>query len=67
VLGDNDGVVVVPQRQAKEVLEYAKNIAKAEVKIKDLIKKGKTVGEILNIDTVLRELAKKKPAQLEVK
>ena len=67
VLGDNDGVVVVPQRQAREVLEYAKNIAKAEVKIKDLIKKGKTVGEILNIDTILRELAKKKPAQLEVK
>jgi hypothetical protein len=37
------------------------------VKIKDLIKKGKTVGEILNIDTVLGELAKKKPVQLEVK
>ena len=67
VLGDDDGVVVVPQQQAKEVLEDAKNIAKAEVKIKDLIKKGKTVGKILNIDTVLGELAKKKPVQLEVK
>ncbi|MBS7644038.1 RraA family protein [Candidatus Bathyarchaeota archaeon] len=67
VLGDDDGVVVVPQGQAKEVLEYAKNIAEAEVKIKDLIEKGKTVGEILNIDKVLEELAKKKPAQLEVK
>jgi len=47
VLGDEVGIVVIPQKQAKEVLEKAQMLAENEEKTRARIKEGKTVEEIL--------------------
>jgi len=47
VLGDEVGVVVVPQEHAEEVLKNARALAENEEKTRARIKEGKTVDEIL--------------------
>ncbi len=47
VLGDEVGVVVVPQERAEEILEKARTLAENEEKTRSRIREGKTVDEIL--------------------
>lgn len=46
IIGDRDGVVVIPSEKALEVVERAEAIAAKEVQVKQLIKEGKSTAEI---------------------
>lgn len=59
VVGDCDGVVVVPAWKAAEVLEKAKAIKAKEVKVKEMLRQGKTTLEIYGFDKLLAEKSKK--------
>jgi 4-hydroxy-4-methyl-2-oxoglutarate aldolase len=54
IVGDRDGVVVVPAGRAAEVLEKAKAIVEKEIKVRELLKQGKTTMEIFGLDTLLK-------------
>lgn len=49
IIGDDDGVVVVPKDSIDEVLEKADMIDKKEDEIAEKVKKGANIGEILGI------------------
>lgn len=55
VIGDCDGVVVVPKDKASEVIEKARAIFEKEIKIREELKKGKSTLEIFGFDKILRE------------
>jgi regulator of RNase E activity RraA len=40
ILGDDDGVVVIPKEKAEKVLELTKSLSQAEKKVKDAILRG---------------------------
>jgi len=50
VFGDRDGVVVVPQDKAEEVLTKAEALAAKEVAVKAMIQQGKTTIEIYDFE-----------------
>ncbi len=54
VVGDRDGVVVVPAGFATEVLEKARAIIDKEVKVRELLRQGKSTLEIYGLDAVLK-------------
>ncbi len=54
VVGDRDGVVVVPAEQALQVLDKAKAIMDRELKIRELLKQGKSTMEIFGLDALLK-------------
>jgi len=56
IVGDDDGVVVVPRNIAKEVLKKAKERAKTEEEWINEIQKGKTTLEVIGLDKKLDEL-----------
>jgi 4-hydroxy-4-methyl-2-oxoglutarate aldolase len=58
VLGDDDGVVVVPRETASAVL--AKSLARvaAEAETIELVRAGKSPWELLGLDAVLQQLTK---------
>lgn len=49
VLGDRDGVVVIPLEKAQAVLEKAQAISENENNVKKMLKQGKTTLEILGL------------------
>ncbi len=53
IVGDRDGVVVVQQEKARDVLKRAQAIFDREVKIMDLLHQGKTTLEIYEFDKLL--------------
>ena len=53
LVGDEDGVVVVPAARIEETLQMAERIITAERKIERAIRAGRDFGEILNCDAVL--------------
>jgi 4-hydroxy-4-methyl-2-oxoglutarate aldolase len=55
ILGDDDGLVVVSQDKAAEVIEKAMEREKKEKLIIDDLKKGKTTLELLSLNKVLKE------------
>ncbi|HHV64256.1 MAG TPA: 4-carboxy-4-hydroxy-2-oxoadipate aldolase/oxaloacetate decarboxylase [Peptococcaceae bacterium] len=55
IVGDRDGVVVVPAEKAYEVLEKTKALAAKEMEIKELLKAGKTTLEIYGFDKILEQ------------
>jgi 4-hydroxy-4-methyl-2-oxoglutarate aldolase len=55
VIGDRDGVVVVPREKAGEVLERARDIAAREVKIREMLRQGKTTLEIYGFDKLIEQ------------
>ncbi|MDA8228323.1 MAG: 4-carboxy-4-hydroxy-2-oxoadipate aldolase/oxaloacetate decarboxylase [Desulfitobacterium hafniense] len=57
VVGDADGVVVIPQENAEAVLEKAQQIVVNEAKIMELIKAGESTMEIFKFNELI---AKKK-------
>lgn len=59
VAGDRDGVVVVPEARACEVLEKCKAIFDKEIKVRELLKSGKSTMEIYALNTLLDKKALK--------
>lgn len=57
VVGDADGVVVIPQARAEEVLAKAKQIAANEAKVMERLRAGESTMEIFHFDELV---AKKK-------
>ncbi len=49
VIGDDNGVVVVPKERAYEIARRAKEVEKSEKRLYDEIKRGSTLSEILNL------------------
>lgn len=56
ILGDEDGVVVVPKEIAAEVLEAARRKEAQEENIRQQLRAGKTTLELLGFDEVIRRL-----------
>lgn len=52
IIIDMNGTVVVPKEEAKTVLEKAKSLLETEHIVQDKIKKGATIGELVNIDEI---------------
>jgi 4-hydroxy-4-methyl-2-oxoglutarate aldolase len=50
VFGDRDGVIVVPQEKAEEVLVKAEALAAKEVQVKAMLEQGKTTIEIYQFE-----------------
>ncbi|MGP8337018.1 MAG: 3-hexulose-6-phosphate synthase [Methanosarcinaceae archaeon] len=49
IIGDDNGVVVVPRERAYEIARRAKEVEKTEKRIYDEIRKGRTLSGILNL------------------
>ncbi len=58
LVGDEDGVVVIPTARLNEAMETAKKILQAESRIARAIRAGKDLGEILRCDEVLQRKGK---------
>lgn len=58
LVGDEDGVVVIPAARLDEAIETAKKILQAESQIARAIRAGKDLGEILKCDEVLQRKGK---------
>ena len=56
VVGDDDGVVVVPQGEAQDILAKAEAREQKEDVIRKELKAGKTTVELLNLEPTLRAL-----------
>ena len=56
IVGDDDGIVVVPRDMAKEVLQQAKERINMEEEWINEIQKGKTTLEVIGLDKKLDEL-----------
>lgn len=55
VVGDEDGVVVVPQERLESVIEAAKRLAVVEKKIEDEVAKGKDLATLLRYHELLEK------------
>ena len=53
ILGDDDGVVVVPREEASEVIKKAEEREKKEAKTMELLREGRSLLEIYGFDQVL--------------
>ncbi len=49
IIGDDNGVVVVPKERAYEIARRAKEVWKNEERIREEIKRGKTLSQVLNL------------------
>ncbi|HBM74727.1 MAG TPA: dimethylmenaquinone methyltransferase [Clostridiaceae bacterium] len=54
IIGDRDGVVVVPEENADEVLKRAEAIKAKEIKVKEMLRQGKSTAEIYGFEKILR-------------
>jgi RraA family protein len=59
VVGDEDGVVVVPSKRLNSVLEVAGRLVEIEKKIEREVRAGKDLASILQYDETLREKSQK--------
>lgn len=59
IIGDDDGVVVIPRKEAEDVLKRAKEKIKTEEKWIRGIKGGKTTLEVIELDKKIKELGVK--------
>ncbi|MBE0517215.1 MAG: bifunctional hexulose-6-phosphate synthase/ribonuclease regulator [Methanophagales archaeon] len=49
IIGDDNGVVVVPKERAYEIARRAKEVWKAEERVREEIKRGKTLSQVLDL------------------
>jgi len=54
IIIDGNGVVVVPKNEASDILDKTRNLLKTEHILKEKIKAGKTIGELVNIDEIFK-------------
>ena len=57
VVGDDDGVVVVPKHSAREILVKCQERDKNEGRVKQLLEQGKTTLEIYGLDKVIERMS----------
>ncbi|CAD7766744.1 MAG: 3-keto-L-gulonate-6-phosphate decarboxylase UlaD [Candidatus Argoarchaeum ethanivorans] len=50
IAGDDNGVVVIPKEQAYEIARRAVEVAKTEQRIREEIKRGKTLSQVLHLE-----------------
>ncbi|MCU4139840.1 MAG: 3-keto-L-gulonate-6-phosphate decarboxylase [Methanophagales archaeon] len=50
IVGDENGVVVVPKERAYEIARRALEVFKAEQRIREEIRRGKTLSEVLSLE-----------------
>ncbi|HEU0122189.1 MAG TPA: RraA family protein [Bryobacteraceae bacterium] len=55
IVGDDDGVVVIPAQRLEEVLETAGRIVQAEKRIAKAIRSGTEVADLLQVDAILEK------------
>ncbi len=55
IVGDRDGVIVVPLAQAADALEKARAIFEKEIKVRELLRQGKSTMEVYGFDDLLRK------------
>jgi len=51
IIGDDNGVVVVPKERAYEIARRAKEVWKTEERVREEIKRGKTLSQVLDLYT----------------
>ena len=56
IIGDEDGVAVIPRNQAEEILNICKNILKKEQSMIEDIANGKSLFELLDLPKKLENL-----------
>lgn len=56
ILGDDDGVVVIPSSRVEEILRLGRERDQKETQIKRLIEEGKSTVEIFGFDKILNNL-----------
>jgi 3-hexulose-6-phosphate synthase/6-phospho-3-hexuloisomerase len=49
IIGDDSGVVVVPKERAYEIARRAKEVEKAESRLYEEIRRGKTLSQVANL------------------
>lgn len=64
ILGDDNGVVVVPQEHAERILEMTRNIRKEEEKILAAMHSGKNIAEVLSFTTLIEAQKKRRSAMI---
>lgn len=67
VFGDDDGVVVMSDKEMKEIVDTASAIQKKEEKILDRIEQGQSLLELLNFLEHYEKISKNQPSQLTFK
>lgn len=66
IVGDADGVVVIPQTQVGMVLSVAEEIQKVEAKVFDSVRKGTSLTKIMKFEEFRREHEREIRAQLDL-
>jgi 4-hydroxy-4-methyl-2-oxoglutarate aldolase len=56
VVIDGNGVVVVPRQDAPAILEIARQLLQTESVVQEKIKAGATIGELVNVDEVFKNV-----------
>lgn len=56
IIGDDDGIAVVPQKHAEAILAKAKELKKMENEWLEKLEKGETTLEIIGLDKKIKEL-----------
>ncbi len=49
IVGDDNGVVVIPKERAYEIARRAKEVYKTELRIRAEIERGKSLSEVLEL------------------
>lgn len=55
IVGDRDGVVVVPREKMEQVCAAAQAIAEKEIKVREMLRQGKTTLEIFGFDKIIAQ------------
>ena len=56
IVVDGNGVVVVPQGEAADILKQAQHLLETEHIVQEKIKAGATIGELINVDEVFKSV-----------
>jgi regulator of RNase E activity RraA len=64
IIGDDDGIIVMSEKEAAEILDTAQNIQIIEKKVIEKLEAGKTLTEMLNFFDHYAKIDKKQESQL---
>ncbi|NIO19579.1 MAG: RraA family protein [Candidatus Aenigmarchaeota archaeon] len=64
IVGDDDGIIVMSEEEANEILDTAQNIQMIEKKVIEKIEAGKSLTELLNFFDHYAKIDKKQESQL---
>jgi len=51
IIRDDNGVIIVPKERAGEIVRRVKEVWKAEERVREVIKRGKTLSQVLDLYT----------------